>query len=83
MSLVLTAIAGFVGLSLGVGILSLFDNIINNLPPGNDIFLRNIIIRFDVALAASFILVAMGMLAGLLPAWRAMQIKPIEALSEE
>jgi putative ABC transport system permease protein len=82
-SLVLTAIAGFVGLSLGVGILSLFDNIINNLPPGNDIFLRNIIIRFDVALAASFILVAMGMLAGLLPAWRAMQIKPIEALSEE
>lgn len=82
-SLVLTAIAGFVGLSLGVGILSLFDTIINNLPPGNDIFLRNIIIRFDVALAASFILVVMGMLAGLLPAWRAMQIKPIEALSEE
>lgn len=82
-SLVLTAIAGFVGLSLGVGILSLFDTIINNLPEGSDIFLRNIIIKFDVALGASFILVVMGMLAGLLPAWRAMQIKPIEALSEE
>lgn len=82
-SLVLTAIAGFVGLSLGVGILTLFDNIINNLPPGNDVFLRNIIIRFDVAMVASFILVLMGMLAGMLPAWRALQIKPIEALSEE
>ena len=82
-SLVLTAIAGFIGLSLGVGLLSLFDNIINNMPPGSDIFIKNIIIRFDLALAASFILILIGLLAGMLPAWRAMQIKPIEALSEE
>jgi putative ABC transport system permease protein len=82
-SLVLTAIAGFIGLSLGVGILSLFDNIINNMPPGSDIFIKNIVIRFDVALTASFILIAMGLMAGMLPAMRAMQIKPIVALGEE
>jgi len=82
-SLVLTAIAGFVGLSLGVGILAFFDNLINNMPPGNGIFLRNIMIKFDVAILASVVIIVVGMLAGLLPAWRAMQIKPIEALSEE
>jgi len=82
-SLVLTAIAGFVGLSLGVGILALFDNYINNLPPEHKIFLQNIMIKFDVAILASVVLIFVGLLAGLLPAWRAMQIKPIEALSEE
>jgi putative ABC transport system permease protein len=82
-SLVLTLIAGFIGLSLGVGILAIFNNIIDNLPPGNDIFLKNIMIKFDVALLASFVLIIIGLLAGLLPAWRAMQIKPIEALNEE
>jgi putative ABC transport system permease protein len=82
-SLVLTSIAGFMGLSLGVGILSLVDNIINNMPEDSNIFIKNIIIHFDVALSASFILILMGLLAGMLPAQRAMKIKAIEALSEE
>jgi putative ABC transport system permease protein len=82
-SLVLTSIAGFIGLSVGVGILAVADNIINNLPPESGIFIKNIVIHFDVALSASLILVTLGLLAGMLPANRAMQIKPIEALSEE
>ena len=82
-SLVLTAIAGFIGLSLGVGILSVADNIINNLPPESGVFIKNIIIKFNVALSASFILIMLGLMAGMLPANRAMKIKPIEALSEE
>jgi putative ABC transport system permease protein len=82
-SLVLTAIAGFIGLSLGVGILSIADNIINNLPPESGVFIKNIIIKFNVALSASFILIMLGLMAGMLPANRAMKIKPIEALSEE
>jgi len=82
-SLVLTSIAGFIGLSMGVGILSVFDNIINNMPDDSNIFIKNIIINFDVALSASFILILMGLLAGMLPAQRAMKIKAIEALSEE
>jgi putative ABC transport system permease protein len=82
-SLVLTAIAGFIGLSVGVAILSFFDHIIQNLPPDNNVFIKNIVIDFKVALLASFILIIIGLMAGMLPAWRAMQIKPIEALSEE
>ncbi|HKL91719.1 MAG TPA: FtsX-like permease family protein, partial [Bacteroidales bacterium] len=73
----------FVGLSLGVGILAFFDYMIQNLPTEEGIFLKNIMIDFDVAITASLLLIVLGLLAGLLPAWRAMQIKPIEALSEE
>lgn len=82
-SLVITSIAGFVGLSLGVGILAFFDYMIQNLPTEEGIFLKNIMIDFDVAITSSLLLIVLGLLAGLLPAWRAMQIKPIEALSEE
>lgn len=82
-SLVLTTIAGFIGLSMGVGILALIEFLINHSNVEDQIFISQIVIQFDVALSASFILIVMGLLAGLLPAWRAMQIKPIEALSEE
>jgi len=82
-SLVLTAIAGFIGLSLGVGILAMIESVLNNMSVQDEVFFSDIVIRFDVALSASFILILMGLLAGMLPAWRAMQIKPIEALSEE
>lgn len=82
-SLVLTAMAGFIGLSVGVGILALIEFLISHSNVEDEIFISQIVIRFDVALSASFILILMGLLAGMLPAWRAMQIKPIEALSEE
>lgn len=82
-SLVLTALAGFGGFSLGVGILALIDQIIAQAPTGQDIFLQQLMIDFKVGISAALILLFFGLLAGLLPAWRAMQIKPIEALGEE
>lgn len=82
-SLVLTALAGFCGFSLGVGILALIDQIIANAPANGDIFLQQLMIDFNVGVSAAVILLFFGLLAGLLPAWRAMQIKPIEALGEE
>ncbi|HQN87875.1 MAG TPA: ABC transporter permease [Bacteroidales bacterium] len=82
-SLVLTAMAGFLGFSLGVGILALIDQIIANAPANGDIFLQQLMIDFKVGVSAAAILLFFGLLAGLLPAWRAMQIKPIEALGEE
>ena len=40
-------------------------------------------VSLQVALAATFILLLAGLLAGLIPAWRAMQIKAIDAIREE
>jgi putative ABC transport system permease protein len=40
-------------------------------------------VNFWTALFAAFIIGVMGVLAGLAPAWRAMSIKPVDAMRDE
>ena len=78
-STVLTALAGVVGIMVGVGILAVVDQVMSM----GDGFLKNPQVSFSEAFACLIIIVVVGILAGLLPALRALKIKPIEALSEE
>lgn len=81
-TLVLTIVAGFVGLCSGVGLLSLFDMALTA-NASEDVFFVNPQISFGTAIAASAVLIFSGLLAGLLPSVRALQIKAIDALREE
>lgn len=81
-SLVLTALAGFFGLAFGVGLLSIVDNLISANPSG-DTFFQHPQIPFGTAIAATIVLLICGMLAGIIPAWRALQVKAIDAIREE
>ncbi|MEI8086422.1 MAG: ABC transporter permease [Paludibacter sp.] len=78
-SIVLTLIAGIMGLMVGVGLLSLVGLALSS----GDQFFKDPQISFTVGLAALFILLVIGTLAGFIPANRAMSIKPIEAIREE
>lgn len=78
-SIVLTLIAGVSGLMVGVGLLSLVGMALS----GGDQFFKDPQISFTVAMSAFGILLIIGTLAGFLPANRAMNIKPIEAIREE
>lgn len=81
-SLVLTALAGFFGLAFGVGILSMVDNVLSaNISKGT--FFQHPQIPFYIAVIAAFVLLICGLLAGVIPAWRALQIKAIDAIREE
>ncbi len=83
-SLLITAMAGLIGLSCGVFILDFLDKIlIAQNPTGEDSPLVNPGVSIQVAVAATVILLFCGLLAGLIPAWRAMQIKAIDAIREE
>jgi putative ABC transport system permease protein len=83
-SVALTTVAGYIGLSLGVGLLELVNRIIESQPKtGDEIFFRHPEISISVALSALAVLVIAGLFAGSIPAKRALQIKPIEALREE
>jgi putative ABC transport system permease protein len=83
-SVTLTTVAGYIGLSLGVGLLELVNKIIENQPKtGDEMFFRHPEINISIALAALAVLVVAGLFAGSIPAQRALQIKPIEALREE
>lgn len=78
-SIVLTLIAGIAGLMFGVGLLSLVGMALSH----GDQFFKDPQISFTVAIGAMFILLIIGTLAGFIPANRAMNIKPIEAIREE
>ncbi|MBR1928170.1 MAG: ABC transporter permease [Paludibacteraceae bacterium] len=78
-SVLLTSIAGVVGLIFGIGILAIVDPMVNQM----EVFFKNPQVSLLTAIICLLIIVLIGVLAGLLPALRALKIKPIEALSEE
>ncbi|MGV8838645.1 ABC transporter permease, partial [Cellvibrio sp.] len=78
-SILVTGIAGYAGLVMGVGLIELISFGLNSagaqLP-----FFKNPEINFQVAITAIVLLVVVGALAGLMPALRAAKIMPIEAM---
>lgn len=79
-SVLITAIAGGIGLILGV----LTVEVINKLMQGNEgQMFANPEVDLNIALWAIGILIFSGALAGLLPAFRAVSTRPIEALRTE
>ena len=80
-SVFLTVIAGYIGLSLGVGLLELTNTILET--TSDDVFFRHPQVNLIMALSALAILVISGIFAGLIPAKRAIKIKPIDALRDE
>lgn len=81
-SLVLTAMAGLIGLSLGVFLLDLLDRILSASATDNPTLLHPGV-NIQTAVAAAAVLLVSGFMAGLIPAWRAMQIKAIDAIRDE
>ncbi|MFT2009136.1 ABC transporter permease [Pontibacter sp. 13R65] len=78
-SVVITAFSGYLGLVLGVGLLDLARYAIES--SGEEMpFFAAPEVDLGVVLAATFILVVSGALAGLVPALKAARVKPIEAL---
>ncbi len=78
-SVFLTMIAGIMGIILGAGVLS----IINNATEDLDFPYSNPTVPIPYILGALAIMVVLGTLIGLIPAQRAVSIKPIDALREE
>ena len=81
-SLLLTVLAGLVGLCIGVGIMAIVGTVTANMPSDNMMF-QDPNMSFTAAVAATIIVIISGLLAGVLPAWRAIQIKAIDAIREE
>jgi putative ABC transport system permease protein len=81
-SVVLTAIAGYLGLVAAVAGFEAFNTWI--LPKlGSDIPLGPLSVSLEVAAGSGLILVVFGALAGVIPAFHAAKIQPVEALRTE
>jgi putative ABC transport system permease protein len=79
-SVFLTMLAGIIGIILGAGVLS----IINKMTADNTDFpYTNPTVPIPLVIGALLVMVVLGTLIGLIPAQRAVSIKPIDALREE
>lgn len=78
----LTAIAGYLGLLVGIVSIETVASLIANQQIEMELF-TNPQVDFSVALTAVLILILAGVFAGLIPARRAVQIKPVEAIRAE
>ncbi len=78
-SIVLTLVAGMSGILFGVLILQMLE--LANTEDG--ILLAHFQVGFWTAIVAALMVSAMGVLAGLAPAARAMSIKPVDAMRDE
>ena len=81
-SLLLTVLAGIVGLVIGVAIMAAVAVVVGKSASEMVMFLDPSI-SFGTAIAAMVIIIMSGLLAGILPAKRATQIKAIDAIREE
>lgn len=90
-SILITTIAGYIGLVLGTGLMEGVNFFVEQqyaasaaTNGGNgDTLFRNPTVNLNVAAAATMLLILAGTLAGFIPAKRASRIKPIEALRDE
>lgn len=78
-SILVTVLAGYVGLVLGIGLMELINQALIAVN-ANLIFFKNPGVDLSIALSALTLLVVAGLFAGLAPALHAARISPIEAM---
>lgn len=78
-SILLTAFAGYFGLVVGVGMLETVSKGLEIFGRSTDMF-QNPGVDFQIAIIALIVLIVSGVLAGMIPAHRAVSIKPVDAI---
>lgn len=78
-SIVLTLVSGMLGVLMAVGILQLMEMA----SIGDGIVKAHFQVNFWTAVITSLLISLLGAIAGLAPAWRAMSIKPVDAMRDE
>jgi len=84
-SVFLTTFAGYFGLFFGILVLEGANKVLDMIAKGGgeEIFIKNPEINFWVAVACLVVLIVSGAIAGYIPARKAVEIKPIDALRAE
>ena len=78
-SIILTLASGLAGIVFGVGVLSVVELAMTT----DGILKAEFQVGFSMALLSAMLLTVLGVLAGLAPSLRAMEIKPVDAMRDE
>ncbi|SCY73080.1 ABC transporter permease [Flavobacterium caeni] len=81
-SIVLTILAGMLGIAAATGVLAIANSILSSMP-SEDMMFANPSVDMTVVFIALLILIGSGLLAGFIPAQTAINVKPVDALRTE
>ncbi|MCS7019730.1 MAG: ABC transporter permease [Cytophagales bacterium] len=81
-SIVITAVAGYIGLMCGIGLIELINYLLKKSNAESEFF-ANPEVNVSVALSALIMLIISGVLAGIIPAAKAATVNPVVALKDE
>jgi putative ABC transport system permease protein len=81
-SIFITAVFGYIGMFLGVGLGELVNAVLQS-SSGTPFIFQNPTIEVRVAIGAMIVLIVSGLIAGYFPAWKAVKIPPVEAMRVE
>lgn len=83
-SILITTLFGYIGMLLGIGITEAVNFIMEQMNAQSEfVIFKNPTVELSYILFATGVLIVSGILAGYMPARRAVRIKPIEAMREE
>ena len=82
-SIIITSLAGLIGLLLGIFFISLINWIMLTFSYQNDSLFKNASIDLSVIIFCLFVLIFTGVLAGFFPAKKAANITPVEAIGQK
>jgi len=82
-SIVITSIAGILGLLLGGFVIWIFNWVIESFHNNNDLLFTKASIDYTVVIFSMFVLILSGVIAGFFPAKKASEITPVQAIRNE
>ena len=83
-AIIITTLSGYIGLVLGVGISETINYFMSmGATAGGPTIFRNPTVDLDIVIYATLVLITSGVGAGLIPAWKATRVSPIEAMRAE
>lgn len=86
-SIIITALFGYIGMVFGIGLVEIANSITEMMtqgaPPGTPTVFKNPNVDIGIIAQATAVLVGAGVIAGSIPAIRAVRVSPVEAMRAE
>lgn len=82
-SILITTVAGYIGIVIGVGITEGISTIMANAPSDGPSIFKDPTVDLSTVIWATVVLIVAGAIAGLIPALKATKVSPIEAMRAE
>ena len=84
-ALLITTVFGYAGMFVGMGLMEVINKIMETVNAGKGaneaaVFL-NLSVDIKIVFMATIVLIISGVIAGLAPAWKAVNVKPVEAMN--